>query len=358
LSRSIVCPYSIHANPRLVTVPMTGSTIEPIAIGKFPLYNSIAKDSFWLLSKNESMPGPERLHGLYYQIFRERGYLRADGSVRVKNLSNDLREYFGPGFLNRLSTDFDPGQRGNWVERLARRPRNTQAPLRHLLLIRFLGLTAKGAIDQAKQCAPVTARMSTKPHRNQIKQRNKLAHLRTMERHRWMKLLTAPRKGSVRVQHDNLYSWLWRNDHAWLMRHRPSRMAWSKTRINWAHWDKILSHRVEQISAELKCRKQPFVRLTWNRLASASGKTSWLAKPNEKLPTTCRAIARHSETCEQFAIRRLTVIGLGDKLKDGSLWRLRVAAGISTGLAKRSVVHAALLRESIKLASARAKNSG
>lgn len=349
LYRSNVSPYANHANPSLVHAASIEGTKETIEESDYPKLESIARDTAWLLSMNRNLPGPDRLHGLYYQKLRELGYLRADGSVRVFDLSQNLRDHFGPALLKRLSTEVDPTQRANWVERLARRPRNTQAPLRHLLLIHFLGLDAKTAMELGSAATAVAPRASPKPHEHRIRNTATLVRLRTLKRQQWNALMATPRPGSLRTQNDNLYSWLWRNDRDWLLKNRPSRVFQSATRINWSDWDVILSHRIANAGLQLISQKQPFVRLSWNRLASASGKAAWLARPNEKLPDSCRTIANHSETPEQFALRKIKVVTQELPLKDYASWRVRVAAGISVRLAARPAVRAALSQLSERL---------
>ena len=331
-----VLPYGLNAAPALIAARVAAITSEESILPEERFHLAgISEDVAWLLG-NRQFPGPESMHAIYHGKLRERGYLRADGSVRVHNLSDDLNRHYSPELLARLGTPLTLPQRDNWVERLARRHQHTQAPLRHILFFRFLGLNAEQAISLAQDVTPFGPKTAARPHRHQIQILS--ANERDAKRASWLSALANQGHEPLRTTHDNLYSWLWRNDREWLLAHRPARVSHSRPRIDWQAWDTALAKQVAGIAARFRAQTEPFARVTKNRIVSATGKAAWFSQPNRNLPNTSDAIAQAAETVEAFALRRLAVVVGRFGSQKLPAWKLRVAAGIGAPLARRPAV--------------------
>lgn len=335
-----VIPYRLNASPALVTARLAATATEELLLpDECPHLIGISGDVAWLLH-NREFPGPDRIHAVCYDMLRERGYLRADGSVRVRKLSDELCRHYSLDLLTRLGTPLDPSQRDNWVERLARRPKNSQAPLRHILFFRFLGLDAKQTILRALHATPLAAKSGSLVHQNKIQILS--TRLRDAQRAAWLSALKNQTSEPLRTTHDSLYSWLWRNDRDWLVAHRPPRRIRSAPRVDWPARDLQLTSQIDEIAAKLRAQTNPFVRITKNRVVSETDKAAWFARPNPNLPKAFAAVARVSETPEDFAIRRISSAVRQNPTQKLPLWKLRITAGIGAPVAKRPLVHAAL----------------
>ncbi len=76
--------------------------------------------------------------------------------------------------------------------------------------------------------------------------------------------------------------------------------------------------------------------------ALGGGKPSWLIRPHTRLPLTEAALERHLESADDFACRRIHAIAKHIAPVKLNAWRLRVAAGVGAGVAKRLKVRTAL----------------
>ncbi|MFT8347327.1 TnsD family transposase [Clostridium saccharoperbutylacetonicum] len=69
------------------------------------------------------------------------GYANINGRVNQKDLLRSFIDYYSPELLNILQSDIDINSESNWLSMITRKHRKSFHPIRHLLLIRFLGLS-------------------------------------------------------------------------------------------------------------------------------------------------------------------------------------------------------------------------
>lgn len=106
----------------------------------------LASNAAWLLDQQRvltsSLEGPRNR---YLALLIERGLASYSGGIRSGRLLGAFREYYPPSLLKRLHCDFAGANQGktNWLLRLVRTPDHSHHPLRHLLLINFLGVSAE-----------------------------------------------------------------------------------------------------------------------------------------------------------------------------------------------------------------------
>lgn len=109
----------------------------------------------------------------------------------------------------------DADERDNWLARLVRRPRAEQSPLRHVLLMLFLGIDATVAFAEAATMRPYIGRQRLP--RVPLRRSVLITEIRVAaKRSEWTKLMKAAGSAAVRNLNPTLYSWLSRNDRAWL----------------------------------------------------------------------------------------------------------------------------------------------
>jgi hypothetical protein len=114
----------------------------------------IAQDTAWLLNNPTSPPGLEILLKRYHQLLAELDLATYNGRVRVTNLLKRFCQAYPTDLLNALQCQVDQESEHNWLFRLVRSPKGSQYPLRHLLLIHFLGHTAETFLQLPNQFLP------------------------------------------------------------------------------------------------------------------------------------------------------------------------------------------------------------
>lgn len=124
------------------------------------------------------------------------------------------------------------------------------------------------------------------------------------------------------------FSWLYRNDRAWLRDHRPAaaRRGAPGARVDWETVDGDLAADIAAAAARLKAAAPP-VRVTVAALERAVAKPGWIGPRKAKLPRTMAALAELTESVEVFRARRLACAeaALG---ADVAPWRIRRLAGL------------------------------
>lgn len=101
----------------------------------------LAQDASWLLTHRELGPGLDAIRHRYLRLLHRRGYASYRGRVCVADLCEAVRQRFGDQLLGRLQSPLEPAE-ASWLSRLVRTPRGAQHPVRHLLLMQFLEVTA------------------------------------------------------------------------------------------------------------------------------------------------------------------------------------------------------------------------
>lgn len=291
-----------------------------------------------LLKTETPRPGPDRLHAYYRHFLHAAGYAQPNGSIAVARLCADLTSTYGRPLLRRMGSL--PGRDFGWVAALVRRPRSHQQPLRHVLLLDFLGRS----VDHLKEALTFTpGSPAGKSHPFRIRNPARLRRLRPEKRRTWLKVLAEGREKSASDL--TVYAWLHRNDRVWLKSHRAARVKRSVDTAVWTRRDIALAKKIPLLAQRIM-RERPARRASRSAIASASGATSWLVQDHAHLPRSVAAIKSSAESAVVYAIRRINLIKLSPQLKAPlPVWKLRTLAGISTALARRKAV-ATVLHES------------
>lgn len=97
----------------------------------------LAKDVEWLLTHRIPSPNLDWFKGRYLCSLIDRGLATPTGRIDQGALKSGFLDMYGRELLRAVQSDVD--KNGGWLERLVRKPRASTHPIRHLLLIRFLG---------------------------------------------------------------------------------------------------------------------------------------------------------------------------------------------------------------------------
>lgn len=115
----------------------------------------IARDVAWLLNWHNHTSDIRFLRRRYYNLLLKRGFAYYNGRIKTSDLSKEVVSFFTQEFLERLQSGIENYSKG-WVYRLVHT--NTmkvaQHPIRHLLLITFLGYTAEDFFTKSDEFKP------------------------------------------------------------------------------------------------------------------------------------------------------------------------------------------------------------
>ena len=100
----------------------------------------IAQDAAWILAQHGLSSGPNCIHQRYLELMLALGYASPNGHVRISRFRRDFLACYSPNLLQLLQSEVSASGDPRWLPRMVRKPRGIQSPVRHLLLMRFLGV--------------------------------------------------------------------------------------------------------------------------------------------------------------------------------------------------------------------------
>lgn len=102
-------------------------------------FDNVAQSIYCLLNNSYPSIGAEQLKERYLYYLKEKNLATFNGRVKEQDLLNGLVTFYGSEFLEIMNSRLNPDNRNNWTKNLFR-PKKVH-PLRHVLIINFLGLT-------------------------------------------------------------------------------------------------------------------------------------------------------------------------------------------------------------------------
>lgn len=100
---------------------------------------NLAKNISKILNLTLPSLASEQFCDKYKSLLIERGLATASGRVHQKELVNEFINFYGKTFLQLVYSSIDITNENNWLSSIVRKHRKIFHPLRHLLLIHFLG---------------------------------------------------------------------------------------------------------------------------------------------------------------------------------------------------------------------------
>ena len=90
----------------------------------------------------------------YQTLLIERGYANVSGRVKHEKLLDDFLHFYDTKFLEIIDSSVAHEDRSNWLSQIVRKHRKVFHPIRHLLMIRFLGESVDSFFQNNKQYRP------------------------------------------------------------------------------------------------------------------------------------------------------------------------------------------------------------
>lgn len=104
----------------------------------FHFFISIARESYKITTKNYNFR-VDNLSAIYRFILRDNGYIKVNGNINQIKLREDFIRYYGSEFLKLMQSLPSGVDSECWLRAITRKQRKSFHPVRHLLLIHFLG---------------------------------------------------------------------------------------------------------------------------------------------------------------------------------------------------------------------------
>jgi hypothetical protein len=434
----VSAPHNKHAYLAL-NEERKGRDIRPCdACKNFEHYLAIATGVNYILQNEIPVLGLEELRKRYLD------YLKAEGlasyvsdRIRIDDLNKGFNEFYNQDFLSHMQSMVDHSHQDNWLFKMLRKPRVSAHPIRHLLLMRFLGLkpghffadsisshpfgqqpwpclnqtcqyykkdviadcvitrdydsgqpvctfscscgftysrrgpdqkeSDRCRIGRIKSFGKTWERALVDLHARgkgaseaawllgvdpgtvtkQLERLNAGSVARDCARFdldvdqyrtKWQELVVnnpGASRTRVRALAPAVYSWLYRNDKAWLEESSPipsARQKYNDKRVDWPKRDEEISCQVKNTADELLGSPGKPIRVTTSYIGSNLGVLSLLQKHMDKLPKTKAALDAVVETVEEFQTRRIRYVvqemsARGETMAD---WNIMRRAGIKS----------------------------
>lgn len=130
------------------------TNIEEIIASEFiPKYIQIVDNVDKLLNNRYPNKPPEWFFSQYIERLKLMGLANTNGSVRQKELREQFIKFFGESLLKIVQSSINKSD-SSWLNMMVRKPRKTVHPIRHLLMIQFLGITLEELWNEESDYLP------------------------------------------------------------------------------------------------------------------------------------------------------------------------------------------------------------
>ncbi|QZN76180.1 TnsD family Tn7-like transposition protein [Paenibacillus sp. DR312] len=280
----------------------------------------------------------EWFHKHYINQLMRKGYASNKGRTNYKRLRAEFVDFYGVELLEILQSSAN-GE-SSWLKLIFQKHRKGFHPVRHLLVMQFLGLTldelfnsepsdfldghaSKGSLPKRK----IMKKTMTEEHRRQAKRERREAWLRMRSQHPGLGRL------ELRKLNPKVYAWLYLYDREFLMNHMPEKLPpkAGATRHDWEKRDMEILEEVTGIAEQLMSEGGKPRRITLKRIQEILGRKCLMPKHLKKLPRTRTFLEQVVEDAEAFQKRRV-LWAIGElKSNDESLTlnQIKIKAGVS-----------------------------
>lgn len=120
-----------NCRAQIIETPYSGREID--------IFRRIGKSVFWLLESNLKSYGINWFESRYLKLLIEKGYSSPKGRVYQERFLNDFVQHYGNIVLTALQSKIDLKKNDIWLSSMVRKVRKVFHPIRHILLLEFLG---------------------------------------------------------------------------------------------------------------------------------------------------------------------------------------------------------------------------
>lgn len=255
------------------------------------------KNAKILLNQNLDRKEEQFLIDLYIDMLRNRGFTSKGGSIYMKELQKEFLNYYTFDYLKLMQSDFDINKKGNWLRLFVRNNNKTRNPLRHLLLIQFLGVE----IEEMFKTKEVIGRIKV------TKNRKPLFDLDT-KKEEWIELINnnpGATRSELKEIGKGLHTYIYTYARDWYNKVTPKGKGGRKKgkTLDWGKRDeeclKLSKIAVQEI---LDTEGKP-IRIGPENIRREIGARRWFY--DKRLTKTHEYIAKASEDIESYRVRKI-----------------------------------------------------
>ncbi|QSO48506.1 TnsD family Tn7-like transposition protein [Alicyclobacillus mengziensis] len=233
----------------------------------------------------------------YVDRLREKGLASANGFIYMNDFVHQFLQFYPSHYLSLMQSNVDDSQQANWLRLFVRNNAKNRSPLRHLLVLQFLGVSAQEFFHERSATGKFTARVNHSPSFNLEERRNA-----------WLKIIeTNPglNRSQLKEIGKGLHTWIYKHDTEWYEQVTP-RVGARKKRtpvIDWAKRDEECLALVKQAVESILSRVGKPVRVLPATIRQEIGVRRWL--DNRKLVRTRQFIKEATEDINSYRIRKI-----------------------------------------------------
>lgn len=251
----------------------------------------------WLLLNKYIRKDLRFIINFYIDKLRERGLASKGGCIYLDNFQGEFVSYYSHKYLRMMQSDIDLDKETNWVRTFVRNNCKNRSPLRHLLVLQFLGIDIKEFFSTDSVLGKNIINTMPIPRLD-----------RETMRERWLEIVEnnpGASRPELKKIGKGIYSWIFKHDREWFNKVTPKKSKWKKRKeiLNWEEKDIQYLELVKRAESEILAQKGKPVRITRGSIRRKIAETREIN--NKKLVKTNEYIDRITEDITNYRIRKV-----------------------------------------------------
>ncbi|WP_281759214.1 TnsD family Tn7-like transposition protein [Alicyclobacillus hesperidum] len=261
------------------------------------LNRAYIQNTMFLMSGDYKKKELRDIVDFYVDRLRERGFASARGFIYVQDFVDEFLRFYPSDYLSLMQSDVNLNQKANWLRLFVRHNGKNRSPLRHLLVLQFLGVSAEEFFHEQSALGKFTVRVNHAPSFDLEARRNA-----------WLKIIEANpglNRSQLKAVGKGLHTWIYKHDRDWYEQVTP-RVRIRKKRtpvIDWAKRDEECLALAKQAVESILNREGKPVRVLPSTIRQEIGVRRWF--DNQKLVRTRQFIQQVTEDINSYRIRKI-----------------------------------------------------
>lgn len=272
---------------------------------------------------NANLPRKELAFTISFYIdrLREKGLASKGGSLYIDELQQQFLHYYPSQYLDLMQSGFDPNKDTNWLRLFVRNNNKNRSPLRHLLLLQFLGVE----VDEFYKTSTVIGKSTITKNRSPIYNVEE-------RREAWLSLLEqniGATRSQLKEKGKGLHTWIVTHDWEWYDKVTPKHTSKRKRSqvIDWEKRDEECLCLAKEAVEKILSKGGKPARVTPLNIRRTVGARNWFG--NKNLFKTNQYVKESYEDIDAFRERKIKwaikeMINRGDKL---TVYKIQLFAG-------------------------------
>ncbi|WP_153976940.1 TnsD family Tn7-like transposition protein [Paenibacillus xylanilyticus] len=258
---------------------------------------SYLRNVSYLLNVNQKRKNLSFIIDYYIDRLREKGFASKSGNLYITELVEVFGSFYPTEYLELMQSTIDIKSETNWLRLFVRNNNKNRSPLRHLLLLQFLGLDVSELFDWNSTIGKITIKSNRKPKYELSERKSE-----------WLKLINENQgatRAELKEKGKGLHTWIFAHDRVWYEDVTPRIKARKNKRaaIDWNQRDEeCLKLAKKAVKGILSFDGKP-IRIIPANIRRAAGVKKWFL--HKKLNKTWQYIEEVSEDINSYRIRKI-----------------------------------------------------